>query len=313
MEQVLIVGVDTVVGANLAATLADRFRVAGISVETPVSIDGCEMAIASADDSHTIRNCATLYHPQRLLLCGTAGDSAWHECDRDQCDEAALASTTSWARAAREWGAALTLISSDAIFTGPWMFHGEASTRHCDSAEARALRKLEEATLEECPNALVVRTHAYGWSPLTDRLGWIEGILAALESDSPGIFDCVPHATPILATDLAEVVQRAWDAELSGIYHIAGAERTSPHQFVRSLASIFELAPPQAANLGPSDAPRAAFAQGETSLLTQKIRRALDVSMPMLAEGLQRLREQQNNGFDRRLRPSFRPVASKVA
>ncbi len=51
MEQLLIAGIDSVVGANLAAHLADQYRVLGISGTVPVSIDGCETAVAPADDA----------------------------------------------------------------------------------------------------------------------------------------------------------------------------------------------------------------------------------------------------------------------
>jgi dTDP-4-dehydrorhamnose reductase len=175
------------------------------------------------------------------------------------------------------------------------------------------LRDLEETVLELCPGAFVVRTHAYGWNPIAESTGWIEGIVAALESERPGIFDCVPHATPILATDLAELLPPSWEAGLSGVHHIGGAERVSPHRFVCALARIFDLVPPRASVLAPAEVPSAAFGQGETSLRTQAIHRAIGRPMPMLSEGLQRLFEQKNDGFDRRFRGGRRPATSKVA
>ena len=205
------------------------------------------------------------------------------------------------------------MITADAVFTGPWMFHTETSTAYCGSATARILRLLEAATLSNCPQSLIVRTHAYGSNPFADGMGWIEGILAALESDRPGIFDCMAHATPILATDLADVLHRGWQAGLTGTFHVAGAERVNPHRFVRTLASVFDLTPPEATILAPPDVPPAAFAEGETSLHTHSIRQALGIAMPMLVDGLQRLREHQTGGFDRRFRGSRRLVSANVA
>jgi dTDP-4-dehydrorhamnose reductase len=224
-----------------------------------------------------------------------------------------VAAARAWTRAARELGATLTLISSDAVFSGPWMFHGETSTAFCESASARTLRALESATIDECPQALVVRTHAYGWSPVADGLGWIEGILGALESDRPGVFDCIPHATPILAADLADLLDRAWQANLIGLYHIGGAERTNPHRFVQNLAGVFDLTPPRATLLAPPESVQNGFAQGESSLHTRSVCRALGVSMPILIEGLKRLRDQRDDGFDRRFQGSCRFAASRVA
>jgi dTDP-4-dehydrorhamnose reductase len=313
VEQLLVAGIDTVVGANLAAHLSDKYRVLGISSAASVSIEGCETAVVPSDDAHSVRQLAAAHRPDRIVLCGHAGDSAWHQIAGRIAPPAAIESARAWTRTARELDLPLTLISSDAVFTGPWMFHAEGSKSFCSSAPARSLRALESCVLEECPTALVVRTHAYGWSPLADGPGWIEGIVAALESERPGIFECAPHGTPILATDLAEILPHVWEAELSGIYHIAGAERVNPHRFVCALARVFDLAPPRATVLAPAEAAGSAFGQGETSLRSDAIHRAVGLPMPMLIEGLQRLRDQQGGGYDRRFRGSRRLTPSKVA
>jgi dTDP-4-dehydrorhamnose reductase len=312
VEQLLIAGVDSVVGTNVAAQLADKYQVLGISNSVPVSIDGCETE-ASGDDANAIRQLITSHRPDRVIVCQAAGDSAWNRSTGRIASLAGIDSARLWARVAGESSVPLTLISSDAVFTGPWMFHSETCQSHCPSPQARSLRDLEETVLELCPGAFVVRTHAYGWNPIAESTGWIEGIVAALESERPGIFDCVPHATPILATDLAELLSPSWEAGLSGVYHIGGAERVSPHRFVCALARIFDLVPPRASVLAPAEVPSAAFGQGETSLRTQAIHRAIGRPMPMLSEGLQRLFEQKNDGFDRRFRGGRRPATSKVA
>jgi dTDP-4-dehydrorhamnose reductase len=105
----------------------------------------------------------------------------------------------------------------------------------------------------------------------------------------------------------------SWAAGLSGIYHIAGAERVNPHRFVCALARVFDLAPPRASILAPVEISNGTFGQGETSLRTQAFHRAVGLPMPMLIDGLERLLEQRNDGFDRRFRGSRRPATSKVA
>jgi dTDP-4-dehydrorhamnose reductase len=314
VEQLFIAGIDSIVGANMAAHLADKYRVLGISSTTPVFIEGCETAVTPADDAHAVRQLAACHRPDRIIVCGAAGDTAWHRVAGPIASLTAMDSARSWTRTAGELGIPLTLISSDAVFTGPWMFHDETSISYCTSTQACSLRTLEGLALQASPQSLVVRTHPYGWSPLADGPGWIEGIVAALDSERPGIFECGPHATPILATDLAEMLPRCWEAGLSGVYHIAGAERVNPHRFVSALARVFDLAPPRASILAPAEAAGAAFfGQGETSLRTQAAHRALGLPMPMLIEGLQRLREQKNDGLDRRFRGNRRLATSKVA
>jgi dTDP-4-dehydrorhamnose reductase len=116
------------------------------------------------------------------------------------------------------------------------------------------------------------------------------------------------YATPILATDLAAALGEAYHKELTGLFHVAGSERTTPYGFGLAVSDVFALSPsclqPTWRQAGDSNNP----SPHETSLGTDRIRRALGRSMPMLYEGLQRLRQQRDNGFADRLRTS---VAAK--
>ncbi len=309
VERLLVVGIDTVVGANLAAQLADRFHVIGLSAAEEIAIEGCETAAVPLGDTHSARQAIALYRPDRVVLCQAAGDSSWHAGAADLGTVAV--STGAWIEAAQAANNGLTLLSSDAVFTGPWMFHTESCDSFCQANEAQTLRSLEQAALKGS-NSLVVRTHPYGWSPQLDG-GWIDEMLAALEADTPPVFDCVAHSTPILATDLADVLATAWHAGLTGLHHIAGAERTNPHRFACALARVFDLAPPQSLWLAPTATAANGFARGEASLHTRSIRKTLGIGLPMLVEGLERLRAQHDQGFDRRFSRGKRPATSKVA
>jgi len=311
MERLLIVGIDTVVGANLATHLSDKFHVFGLSGSEEIAIEGCETAMLPLADASTTRQAVALHRPDHVVLCQAAGDSSWHRAGASDFRTAANA-TQHWIEATLAAEKRLTLISSDAVFTGPWMFHTESCDSFCPASEAQTLRALEEAALKNSSSALVVRTHAYGWSPQLDG-GWIDSLLAALEGDQAPIFDCVAHATPILATDLADVLAAAWNAGLNGIYHVAGAERTNPHAFACALARVFDLAPPQAVSLAPTASPPTGYALGESSLHTRSIRKALGIGMPMVVEGLERLRAQHDEGFDHRFSRGKRTATSKVA
>jgi dTDP-4-dehydrorhamnose reductase len=119
VEQLLIAGIDTVVGANLAAHLSDHYRVLGISDAASISIDGCETAVAPADDSHAVRQLLACNRPDRMIVCGSAGDSSWHRANGQIANPTAIESSRAWVRTARELNIPLTLISSDAVFTGP--------------------------------------------------------------------------------------------------------------------------------------------------------------------------------------------------
>lgn len=310
MDKVLIAGIETVVGGNLAAGLAQRALVTGVSLGEPVHIAGINIEGRVASSTDAVRQLIERVRPSRVILCGNAARSGWE--GNVPPGEADLTQATAWSEAVSQSGSQLTLISSDAVFTGPWMFHSENSQSICESTPAQALRDLEARVQTNCPEALIVRTHAFGWQP-GEKSGWVESLLTRLERGLETELDCTRYASPILASDLTEVLLGAWATGLSGIYHVAGAERVNPVQFVSRLAQQFHLPIPLSLASESLIGCPSGFGCGETSLQTRKIRRALGTSMPMLNEGLQRLFQQQAAGYRKQLSSQTSLPVSRVA
>ena len=313
VQAILIAGIESVVGANLAASLLGDCRVLGVSSSGPVPLAGCESIVSSDHEPEDLARYISDFEPDQVAYCGTAAASSWQSTQPRLAADDETEAVRRWAIAARDAKCRFTYISSDAVFTGPWLFHDEESSCLCDSPRAQEIRTMEATVLQTCPDALVVRTHVYGWLPPAAGAGWIESILADLEACSAGPFDYHCHAAPILATDFARILNLAWQARLDGVYHIAGAERVNPNQFVERLADEFALPGPNPVNGNCLYERPKGFGQGECSLHTHKIRHALHTSMPVVAEGLRRLREQKLNGYHDRFQPQRQPVHDRVA
>jgi len=304
VDSVLVVGVETVVGGNLAATLASTNSVSVISRDDRQSwafgpFAYCPRQAAAA---HYVR--IRQQAPRQIVYCGNGARSCW-DGGAYSAEAETLAACLD---AAKALSAGFTLISSDGVLTGPWMFHAENSQSLCPSMTARLLRDAEAQVSTDDPRALIVRTHAYGWSPLPDAATWLNRLLTSLTLKQPQPLDAVSHASPILASDLGGILMKAWQAGLNGLYHVAGAERTSPAQFAQRLALQWGTSLPVAQETISLDNLPAGFGRGETSLQTRKIRRALGIGMPLLNEGILRLHAQQFAGYDLRLQGA-RPVS----
>ena len=298
VDKVLVAGIETVVGGNLAAGFSENSLVTGISLKESIQITGINLESRIPSTPETVRQLIERVNPDRVVFCGNTSRSCWGE--EASVDESDLEQVKSWIAAASQVGSQFTLISSDARFTGPWMFHSENGHSLCSSTSGLTVRNIEETALRECPNALILRTNAFGWQP-GGRPGWIESMMTSLERCGDTHLDCIRHATPILASDLVGIIVAAWANGLSGIYHACGAERVNPLQFASRLARQFNLPIPKTSKMESLVEPAIGFGCGETSLQTRKIRRALEVSMPMLDEGLKRLFQQQNNGHQDRV------------
>lgn len=292
MNTILVVGVDTTVGANAASRLSDRHSIVGLAPGRRVAVENCECHEFDASNSDEAATWLADVQPERVLYCGPESRSCWEPAAADQLTAESPATARAWAAATKSAGIPFTMISSDAVFAGPWIFHDEESLAVCRSPQAAAIREAEKLVGEACPEALIIRTNVFGWSP-TPQGGWIENLLSTIENSRTVDCDAIRHATPILAADLIDIVERAWNEELSGVYHVGGAERISPIQFAQRLADQFDL-PWLAIRREQSlvELPQG-FGAGETSLQTKKIRKALCVAMPMLSEGLRRLTAQR--------------------
>ncbi|HID23335.1 MAG TPA: hypothetical protein EYP14_13180 [Planctomycetaceae bacterium] len=305
VDAVLVVGAETVVGANLSATLADSYRVIALSTTRPVRIAGCETATCRHADRDRIHDWIGRTQPDWIVYSGLPARSCWEDQWQSVDVDQLVTHGRAWIRGAAARGCPFTLISSDAVFTGPWMFHREDCRCLCSSRTAQAIRRLEQSALDHCPRSLVVRTNVFGWAPAATGAGWLETVLARLERDDRLSFDCFRYATPILATDLAGILAQAYAAQLRGVYHVAGTERLSPAQFAQRLAHRFGFGVPRLVTTETLAARPTGFGRGETSLQTCRIRSALGLPMPLLTDGLDRLFEQQHNGHRERLGQSL--------
>lgn len=308
VETILVAGVDSMIGANLAACLSGHQPIIGAAFRTEVAVPGCRSEVCRSSSVDAVRRLLDQATVDRVVYCGPGAEPSWSAAAPAEGD---VLRVESWLSALDGHPAPFTLISSDAVFTGPWMFHSENSQSHCCSAEAEILRRIEDAVIARRPEALVLRTHAFGWSPWRD--GWMEQLIDQLERGQLLPLDCVRHASPILVTDLIAVLQKAWQSGLTGTYHVAGAERINPVQFARKLSHVFAL--PFATVAGTETLTNRAegFGRGEMSLQTRKIRRALGLGLPLLAEGLQRLHEQIEDGYRHRLHASDSTPRIRVA
>lgn len=296
MDKLLICGIDSLLGANFALALADRYEVVGLAASEEFELPGCRTIACDFADASGASYHAQEQSPQAIIYCGGVARSSWDaSCEHDPDGELEARLVRGLSAAAERSGSHFTAITTDAIFAGPHMFHGESSPATGKSAAAEAARLVETA-LRDTPS-LVVRSHVYGWSPAGISPGFAERAWERLSAGEAFTVDAHRYATPILASDLALLYDRALGMRLSGTYHITGAERTNQHRFAAELAVAFSFTGRQVHLTQPDARTGARPYVEETSLGSRAVRRALECPLPMLREGLQRFAEQQAGGW----------------
>ena len=305
MEKLLITGVDGTVGANLALGLAERCEVVGLYRRLRVELPDCRTLPcdhASPDDlSAAVRSEA----PSCVVHCGPLAEASWDATDAARLT-AEQAAVEALAAAAAACQARFVLLSTDAVFAGPRMFHEETFPRAMACPYSSLAAQIEDA-LAGTP-ALIVRTHAFGHGPGGE--GFAERTWAALMEGRPLAADARRHATPLLASDLAELLWRACQRRLTGVCHLGGAERTSPARFAQEMATMLGVRVEWSGAAAEGDQTLPLL---ETSLNTRHARRELGLPLPMLREGLGRFVEQAANGHRDRLKECRREALCAAA
>lgn len=301
-DKLVITGIDGVVSANLWLWLSNRCQVVNACrlSPSPSSVRGIMLRdLGSSQEIDSLDRLASQEKPRWIIHCGSFAAAAWDPSAATVDGNADAAECAALARAADRVGAHLTVLSTDAIFTGPRIFHAEDAPANSHTPTAGAARRVEEALAGS--GALVVRTHAYGWSPAGTTASFAEKAWHDLREGRPRSFPSNRHATPILATDLADLIWMACQRSLRGVYHFAGAERVSPHRFAREMATAFGLGDlvlpleDHCTAEGTTERPE------ETSLATRRAQQALGHPMPTLREGLHRFAAQARSGHRARM------------
>ncbi|MBI1904302.1 MAG: sugar nucleotide-binding protein [Planctomycetia bacterium] len=314
MDRLLIVGMEGIVGANLGATLCDRFDVLGLAGGAAPEIQGVSAIDMDLNDPAQLAAHVRQFGPQWIVFCGELSRSSWDgPYETGERDAAAAAALAREAQAVR---ARLTVVSTDAVFAGSRIFHDERAPA---TGPAAAAALAMERALDPAAT-LIVRTNAYGWSCGGEKIGFAERLWETFENgsdesgwQSPAGATFVPAlpssaaATPILASDLAFHLARAYELGLAGLYHIGGAERTSFRRFAAELASLAGHCH-SAETIAPASRP-----VWETSLISARAQGALGMPLPMLREGLARFVDQAASGYRTRLQGGRRTAHATAA
>jgi len=305
VDRLLVTRTDTLVGANAALALADRMDVIGLGNASAQAPLGTSVHGASCQDIDSLAAAVAGVRPQMVLHSGSFAASGWDvgglgaarlSPKTDTKNETAVVKAL--AAGCREVGAQLVVVITDGLFAGPHMFHNESARPNAGGAFGRGAAAVELAAL--AAGALVVRSHVYGWSPTSYGVNYAERMFHELTGELSCPVDAVRHATPILATDLADRLYAAHRLGLKGLFHITGAERTSPYRFAAELTASLGV-PGRFVQLTAKPERGQRVNVEETSLNTLNFRRVTQSPLPMLREGLGRFIAQAFAGYREQL------------
>jgi dTDP-4-dehydrorhamnose reductase len=192
-------------------------------------------------------------------------------------------------------------ISTDSVFDGTRGNYDEDDPAAPLNVYARTKLEGEKAVFDKMLDALVVRTNFVGFSAdgQTGLAQWIIRDLSAGKRIS-GFSDVI--FAPLVANDLARILFQMMDANLTGLYHVAGSTPVTKLDFARKLARELELDESLIQPARVADARLAAPRPLNTSLSSGRAETDLGTTMPSIDESIATLGELARSNYSERLK-----------
>ena len=299
--KLLITGASGLLGINLAMEAMREHQVVGVDrgklKSAPFQVFHIDLLDRDALDSVLDKT-----QPDWLVNC--AALTKLERCEQHP-EEAMTINVDVPARLANataERGIRFIHISTDAVFDGEKEnAYTEDDPPHPLGVYSRTKLDGEHATFSENPDAIVARVNFFGWS-LSNRHSLSEFFVNNLieERNVSGFTDII--FCPILVNISARLLLEMLAKNLSGIYHVVGAQAMSKYQFGVEIARTFglreDLIYPQSILSSELTARRSPYLR----LSTHKLSTDLGHEIPSLSTSLAEFYTQFQQGYPQKIR-----------
>jgi dTDP-4-dehydrorhamnose reductase len=306
--RILVTGASGLLGLNLSLAVmpshmvigVDRSKLAGVPFEL-INLDLLEAGV--------LDRMLESVRPEWLIHCAALADM--EACERDPAGSHALNAELpgKLATACRKQGVKMLHISTDSVFDGTKEgFYCEEDAPNPQGVYARTKLEGEQVVLNLNPQACVVRVNFFGWS-LTGRHGLAEFFVHNLNAGKPvnGFKDV--YFCPLFVGDLAVVLIKMLEKNLSGLYHAVGSEVTSKYEFGREIARVFGWNENQISPISVEDSGLKARRSHNMRLSVHRLSTALGMDIPGYSTGLKQFYTQAQQGYPQKI-ASFQQVPS---
>jgi dTDP-4-dehydrorhamnose reductase len=277
VNRILIIGADTTSGNAVFHQLSNSNSVVALATATP-RISG----LMTAERITKSKLKTGLQATDVIVFCGAAAHSSWdadfgsfppEERWLNQCVESAL-----------QYNSKFIFVSSDVVYAGPWIFHGDECTHFAKSRTAQELLRLEQCVYK-VPNSLIIRTNVI--EPASTVNSYCSLVLDALKWNRSLKLDATTSATPIAPDAFGKTFHGLLKNEISGYVNIGGAERTTAFRLALALAAGRE-------ENSSLFTPLVASRPEERSMRCDRMRSSSGVMPPLLSETIEALLHYEN-------------------
>jgi dTDP-4-dehydrorhamnose reductase len=299
--KLLLTGASGLLGINLAMEAMREHEVVGVDrgklKSAPFEVVRADLAQSDAIDSvmDTTR-------PEWLINCAALANLETCEADPLQAKILNTDLPGELAAACAKRNIRFVHVSTDSVFDGTKQgFYTEEDEPSPPGVYSQTKLDGEYAVQEVNPEAIIARVNFYGWSPGGKR-SLAEFFVNNLSEGKNvnGFTDVI--FCPMLVNDTARLLLEMLQKELSGVYHVVGAQAMSKYQFGVEVARMFglreELISPQSVEGSGLTAKRS----HNLWLSVHKLSTALGHEIPAFSTGLAECYTQFQQSYPQKIR-----------
>lgn len=280
-----ITGIAGLLGNNIVKKLVNRCEITGVDI-LDLRIPNITYEKFSLYETEKLREHISIVKPDAVIHTVAAVNV--EECEENpewayKLNEEVTGDIT---EICHKLGIKLVYISSDSVFDG------ETEKLYVETDLANPLNVYAKTKLGgenrvlTYPENLVFRTNIYGHN-IQNKKSFGEWIISSLEEGKTlNMFDDIDFS-PILVNDLAEIIYKSLEADLSGLYHVCATGCISKYEFGMKLKEIFDL---HTGNINKAQSEMMHFKAKRSKhmgMSNDKIRQALKIKIRTPEESIQ--------------------------
>ncbi len=298
--RVLITGASGLLGVNLALEGAKDHTVTGQINE--LFLKGAPFEQISGDllKPGAVDSLLDTAQPDWVIHCAALADIDACENNPALAEKVNAELPRIFAKSCRG-RAKLVYISTDAVFDGTRDEYFEEDAPNPRSVYARTKLAGEQNVMQNNPEAIVARINLFGWSIYGNR-SLAEWFFYNLQAGKPvkgftDVFFCTQ-----LVNDLASVLFQMLSQNLSGLFHVVGADCVSKYEFACDIARRLGIAEKMVTPIHVEEFGLKAARSNNLRLNTDKLKKVLHMSIPRLSTGLDHFFTQYQQSYPHLLR-----------
>ncbi|MBA2406360.1 MAG: sugar nucleotide-binding protein [Bdellovibrionales bacterium] len=241
-KTVLIFGISSFVGSNLAQALKDEYRIIGTYFKTPVEIPGITSFPCDVLKKEYVANLIGLVKPDVTIYA--IGLSSLSECKMNPKTADALnsAGAVNVCTASERNSSKFIYISSSYVLGGEDQLYKEGDTPFPNTVYGNSLSSTEFWIQRSCLNYLILRcSPLYGRGYGPKHPNWFEVVQAALAQNRPLIADDSVITGFLDVAILGKVLKSFLSSNVTNrLFQISSRDSLTRYEFAKLIAKTFK-------------------------------------------------------------------------